>query len=707
VADVADDEVGVEPERLAELAAALENLRDVLAHNAPIIVNTMEEYWNSGTGTPVNLNPLKQAQARSVEDAADMRARSDLAQDWMRQAVNIDVVSSGMATIPWDRENIGTADAQLQAQQLAAAETSGNRAQIQAIQADIQDHLDDHDTAWLAAFYDRAAPQVASLAAVLHQEDATGTVLLSPADQNILRAYASGLALLSRTGNLPQPVIDKYTSAPDLWSVAMLVKYGPDGSAYGTSTSFAPGSTSKVQQGFLAQLTDAVYTATGNGTITMPLDWAKTGSTVPGMRAMPGMISDHDPLTVMLQADAQNKTAAGQVLAGPDGEAIARTMEQTPYLTYLQGHRNGYDGPGRLVSAGWSGKSGPDVRTQLYSQQVIADFLTAATDDPGNVNASPPRGDSPLAWQAAQAAIRIVTNAPDPGTVVVSQPVRQAMLTTFGRYLPDMAISPGYDKSGAFSTPQMVDGMYQLQLDGKDTGGAVFTFEKQIEYDAKDAGTLQGMVLSALGDQFGLQASGKDANTAFSSDLAGDLASLYGQTITVQQNLHYGAQQARDAADAEINTIIAMGEAAAGTISVGGAAVTAAKGALSIGVPLIPQLPTGNAANQASVDLNAYARDESVLDIPMVQGLIKAQVIVPPAGANWYADGRVDPTGDFDTWWSHHKGLFIYDLPTTNNPPGKKLASNPTSKNTMEEWRNTLGIVNMNLIRQMQTEEGN
>jgi hypothetical protein len=82
----------------------------------------------------------------------------------------------------------------------------------------------------------------------------------------------------------------------------------------------------------------------------------------------------------------------------------------------------------------------------LYSQQVIADFLTAATGDPANVNDSPPRGDSALAWQAAQAAIRIVGNLPDPSRVSVSEPVRQAILTTLARYLlpaDKLAAPPG------------------------------------------------------------------------------------------------------------------------------------------------------------------------------------------------------------------------------------------------------------------------
>jgi hypothetical protein len=61
------DEVGVEPERLNKVASALENLRDVLAANVPVIVNTLQQY-----GQPISLAPLRQAQARSVQDAADI-----------------------------------------------------------------------------------------------------------------------------------------------------------------------------------------------------------------------------------------------------------------------------------------------------------------------------------------------------------------------------------------------------------------------------------------------------------------------------------------------------------------------------------------------------------------------------------------------------------------------------------------------------------
>jgi len=92
-----DNEVGVDPERVAQAAAALENLRDTLAANVPVIVNTLNEYWSSGAGSPVDLGPLRRAEARSVQDAADMRARANLAAAFMANAVNIDVVLGGVA----------------------------------------------------------------------------------------------------------------------------------------------------------------------------------------------------------------------------------------------------------------------------------------------------------------------------------------------------------------------------------------------------------------------------------------------------------------------------------------------------------------------------------------------------------------------------------------------------------------------------------
>jgi hypothetical protein len=235
-----DDEVGVQPERLAEAASALENLRDVLNTYVPVIVNTMEGYWAGGVGQPISLAALRQAEARSAQDAADMRSRADLAQAWMDSPVNIDVVTGGVAYIPWDGTALATADASLQAQDLAAADKSGDLAEIQAVEQDIQDHMDEGAAGlgFLAAFYNQAAPQVAGLAATLYARDGTLKQPLSAGDQRILSTFAEGLAAVMKNGTgdlaLTPKSMSALTSAPDMWSVAMLVKYSPDVGAYGT-----------------------------------------------------------------------------------------------------------------------------------------------------------------------------------------------------------------------------------------------------------------------------------------------------------------------------------------------------------------------------------------------------------------------------------------------------------------------------------------
>jgi hypothetical protein len=176
------DEVGAEPERLAELASALENLRDVLAQNVPVIVNTLEQYWNEGIGAPLSLAALKQAQARSVQDAADMRARSNLAAAWMANPANIDVVSGGMAYIPWSGSALDQGDAALQAQNLKTAvalartDPAAARAMLAVVAQDLGDHAG--DTAYLTAFWSQPGvnASAASLASLLRTTNDGGTI---------------------------------------------------------------------------------------------------------------------------------------------------------------------------------------------------------------------------------------------------------------------------------------------------------------------------------------------------------------------------------------------------------------------------------------------------------------------------------------------------------------------------------------------------
>lgn len=183
----------------------------MFAHNVPIIVNTLEQYGSSGIGAPGGLAELRRAQARSVQDAADTRARSDLAQAWLAQTANIDVAGGGRAYIPWDIAEVDKEDAQLQARQFVAAEHSGDRAQLTALELDLKDHQSDRQ--WLAGFWSQpgVAAAAGNLAAMLAASDRNH---LTDPDSKLLTTYATSLAAAYNLGGLCDAQSKQLTDGP-------------------------------------------------------------------------------------------------------------------------------------------------------------------------------------------------------------------------------------------------------------------------------------------------------------------------------------------------------------------------------------------------------------------------------------------------------------------------------------------------------------
>ena len=95
------DEVGVDPQRVAKVATALEQLRDTLAANVPVIVNTLNQYSSGETGSAVDLSPLRRAGSLGPGCGGHPEPHANLAAAFMASPVNIDIVASGMAWIPW------------------------------------------------------------------------------------------------------------------------------------------------------------------------------------------------------------------------------------------------------------------------------------------------------------------------------------------------------------------------------------------------------------------------------------------------------------------------------------------------------------------------------------------------------------------------------------------------------------------------------
>ena len=178
-----------------------------------------------------------------------------------------------MVNIPFSGPALDNADASVEAQALAAAEAqaaknpSAARAKFAAIEQEIAEHAGDGKagTPWLQDFYNDAAPAVANLASTLHGLENSNDSLpnyqnrftvLTEEDQKILATFGQGLAVADAAGLSPEAV-QAIANAPDAWSAAMLVKFGPPGSLWATGEPKTPQNPDGLS--LLAQRANHVY----------------------------------------------------------------------------------------------------------------------------------------------------------------------------------------------------------------------------------------------------------------------------------------------------------------------------------------------------------------------------------------------------------------------------------------------------------------
>jgi hypothetical protein len=705
------DEVGVDVERIGELASALENLRDVLAANVPTIVNTMNSYWSGGTGSPISLQPLQQAQSRSVNDATDIRDRATMAQAFQNQA-NVCLAPGAKVDIPWDSspQQLNADSAKAAAQNLAAAEALAKtnptlaRAQIAAIQAQMQDNLDSKDTAWVQNFYNNGgAAAAANLAQTLHDLETPGNKnadyadrfqVLTSADQKTVATFGNGLALADKAGLSPQAV-QSLVNSPNMWSTAMLVKYGPPGSSWAKNE---PGNQpNSSQPSLLAQLTLATYQDMQNGKITVPVGFGLPAGAHYDQQDMDQLYSTlngNDPFQVLMQADAQNKNASWQVLGNKQyGSAIASMLLNSqkgdlPQIdgryTQQMGSDGQYTGTFALIPPGKSVPQQDDFGATFINtadQKVVGAFLDAAT--------SGPRGTDINAQESAQAAMNIVTATLPP--IVDSGKVQpgydpaiiKALQDTFTRYMPDIAYS-AHMYAGQPSV-----GLH-MGLDGKVDGGYTLriprtglnSFLQEISSTPTDYAVMKGAVASAAGAAEALQLRGITAN---GTDPYADLSFLYGDLIQQNGNLHYSAATIKDTQNAQLNAEIAFGESFIKDIPVVGSAADTAlsydQQLSGLGVPQIPQFSTDNAQQAAATATANLNQAEMMGMVPIVQGLTQGGVPVYSketgwvnlqqvgTQGGWYKDGKIVPNSNFWNWLGSSEGAWALNKsgPTPTN----------------------------------------
>jgi hypothetical protein len=684
------DEVGVDPGRVSQAAGALENLRDVLAANVPTIVNIMNEYWSSGAGSPISLAGLHQAQSRSVDDATQMRTRAQLAEAWLAQGVSL--TGSGMVNIPFSGPALDNADATVEAQALAAAEAeagknpSAARAKIAAIEQEIAEHAGDGKAGapWLQDFYNDAAPAVANLASTLHGLENSNDSLpnyrnrftvLTEEDQKILATFGQGLAAADKAGLSPEAV-QAIANAPDAWSAAMLVKFGPPGSLWATGEPKTPQNPDGLS--LLAQLTNHVYEQEQNGTLRIPIGNGFEYS-ASDRDQLANVLADYDPLQVMMQADAQNKNAAWQVMGGKDGGALAQML-----LGSVKGDLPNIDG--RLVQgpmndegryAGYftlypPGKSVPDAWGQILintpDQNVVGAFLDAAT--------SAPRGNDVNARYSAQAALNIILNTPPPlsssydGSYAgQSPPVQRALLDLALRYELDLAESTTYDGSGTVLHFDNLPGNpYVIKVPGVQPGTSgdpagttpLSVFLREVLADPASAGVLTASVKTAMGRYYAIsQTAGFPPGGPSAPDQ--DMAALLGRIDTEAGNIKFNAAQQQDEQNAETNSLIDFAQDAVTWVPVVGDYADKAESVANL-FGVTPELSTDNAVITQQVNEHDFAVAETKINVPMVQALISAHAV--PASAlqdqPWLQNGQIVLNGNnaaaFSTWYDEYKG---------------------------------------------------
>jgi hypothetical protein len=678
-------EVGVDPELVARAATALEQLRDALAAHVPTIVTNLSEY-NAGVNTGV----LKQAQSRSVGDARDMRTRARLAQLWEQQGVGI--TGQGLVEIPWSGTSLDTADALAEALALALAESGKDprvsAASIQAIEQDLKDHMG--DSAWLQAFYNNAAPYVAKLATTLHSNDVSSMdynsrfTVLTKADEQIMATFADGLAAADRAPapyGLSADAVQAIAGAPDIWSASMLVKFGPPGSSWATTETKSAQNPDGLS--LLAVLTDNVYRDEQSGKIQIPLGGGYNRYGMEDQGQLQATLASYDPLAVMLQADAQNKNAAWQVMGdtspayGNIAPSLARMLlwngSDLPSLDarYVRGEAgdNGrYPGYFTVSPPGKSVGGFPSsIELNFLSPSVAGSFLDAAT--------SAPRGTSIDAKYSAQAALTIIDNTPSPNGhdgVQLDPAIQQALTATAQRYLLDLGMSATSTPDSALMDPGVQLPAWSLQIQGQGDNNPLSAFLEQIASDKGDLAALNAAAKVTFGNiyaQIQLHTLPASLQAASADDA---MARLLGRIDTAANNDGISLATDLDVQHEEYNKLLEFGAATAKFLPVVGEVADTyldpAKAALGLlGVPT--QFSTDNAAGTQLVDAQNFAGNSTQLHITMAQALISggAKDLIAsalqannglPADQQWLRGGQIvltkDNAAQFNGWYEGH-----------------------------------------------------
>lgn len=612
---------GVDPHRVRLLANRLKDLADAIAKNGSIIRTNFTKW-----GGTLDLGQLARQAAQVGQDARDMALRADEALNLLDGRSGPVMSSPGKAdwvTIPWDTKDINaTQEAQQEATNLKKALDNPNDPQSRATITDIAQSLTDHqgDSAYMAAFINSGGmDDAARVAHALHQEDAAhnGTVLTTDS-QAILAQFGSAVASAAKSGQLHD--FKAFTQTPDLWSSAMLFKYGPDGKAYGDGQGAQ----------LLAAVTGAVLDAHQAGTLNIPVPDSRDAS--PDQRKqIQGWLAEFDPACALMDRGVQNGLAPRLVLGGPNGSHYAQELINNNWQT-----------PGDSYSRAGGGKAAlelPPVQIPgIDLSGHVATFLQSAT--------TAPLGGSGDAQLSAQALVNVVqANAKftqDNPKGVLPKNIREAFVSIADAHTPDFAYSARYGFEGK---PQLVSGAWLAQVDPT----SLDSFLRQAMHDPQDAGRLKGCFDAKISAAVG-------QTIQDHQPWLENMASLYGMVQHVEGENSFDKAELVAAKKAENQMLMSILATGLGAIPGPGEGV--GKIITQIAKPMISmsntvagyKYPGGDPAKALMLNDDDFIKDKHWVQVPVVQGLIDAGQVHPPANASWYQNGHIIPNADFGTW---------------------------------------------------------
>ncbi|MCT9931958.1 hypothetical protein N5079_17285 [Planotetraspora sp. A-T 1434] len=653
--------VGVDPANLRELTHRLQALQETLSKHGPAMQQKMQKW-----GSNVSFAVLPRLIDEALNDARDMDARTSRAYDLAaEQGWNpFGVKPTGgspyrdvpppapIVRLDWATTGQSGYQAQRDAAELSGLLAHTDPATLMAMYGRdkgvirgllaplaerLRGHLNDKD--YLGVFWQSVGPLAARLAKTLHDNGSSTDPLLTKEDTAILAAFGAALAAATRlrtssgSGDSKALLPDSAKAAlraGDPWSIGMLLKYGPHGTAWDTD--------------FLTDITRFMLDARKAGKIDWPSSHQQLTTDMDANHHQRAL-AEFDAMGAVLDRAAENGKAARHVLGNPTtGLAYTRMLVNDSW------HTPGYD-PAAYFSK----------YVDATSRSADPDYLP----DPGKINlsshtaaflqaaVSAGRGTTLDAKESAWSVVNIVQSTSEfskvhPGTVLPHE-IRKALIFTADRYLPDFAASVNHDfTSAAMQKANDTSNPWTPVTKASE----LEAFFNQALQDPEEFGAFKGMMDGRI--SIAVAATIKDPSD---ENYLVEMGSLYGLIERLKGQRHFATEQLADEDAARRQTAL--------SIVTGGFGALSFNKALGIGTisqiivalatpPASGMFDTGHALQALRENADAFRTQVLHVEVPVIQGLITAGAVRPPANASWISNGVVTPDAALADWISQH-----------------------------------------------------